>query len=317
MSLPRISLDQWAVLVAVVEAGGYARAAERLHKTQSTLTYAVQKMEGLLGVKVFEIRGRKAVLTGAGEVLYRRGRELLEEAGRLERVAGHLAQGWEAEIRVACEIIFPTWLLLECLATFSDEHPDTRIELVETVLGGTEEALLDHRVDLGITSAVPAGMVGDLLMTVGFVCVAAPSHPLHQLGRELTARDLRAHRHLVVRDSGTQRVRRAGWLGEQRWTVTAKATSIRAAVMGLGYAWYPQDSIRAELDSGQLVRLPLREGRQRAANLYVVLADREAAGPGVLRVAELIRTGVAQRCAEDEHAISRHEGSGTAGDDDG
>ena len=35
---PRISLEQWRALQAVVEAGGYAQAAEALHKSQSTLT---------------------------------------------------------------------------------------------------------------------------------------------------------------------------------------------------------------------------------------------------------------------------------------
>ena len=42
-------------------------------------------------------------------------------------------------------------------------------------------------------------------MRVRFVAVAHPDHPLHKLGRELTYRDLRRHRHLVVRDTGAQR----------------------------------------------------------------------------------------------------------------
>ncbi|HYC57649.1 MAG TPA: LysR family transcriptional regulator [Candidatus Binatia bacterium] len=298
MNQPQISLDQWKVFVNVVESGGYARAAERLHKSQSTLTYAVQKMEGLLGLKVFEIRGRKAVLTSAGQVLYRRGKELLEEAARLETAAGHLARGWEAEVGVAAEIIFPTWLLLQCLSEFGSAHPDTRIEIWETVLGGTEEALLDGRVDLAITSSIPKGMVGDVLTAIRFVCAAAPAHPLHHLGREVTARDLRAHRHLVIRDTGTQRVRTAGWLNEQRWTMSAKATSIRAAVMGLGYAWYPAEAIRSELENGQLARLPLREGSERVANMYLVFADRETAGPATLLIAELIRAGTGRECLQ-------------------
>src|SRR4051812_41051294 len=114
MPLPRISLDQWAALVSVVESGGYAQAAIQLHKSQSTLTYAIQRLEELLGLKVFEIRGRKAALTAAGQVLYRRGRTLVDDAGRLESAAGELARGWESEIRIAAEVVFPTWLLLEC-----------------------------------------------------------------------------------------------------------------------------------------------------------------------------------------------------------
>src|SRR5688572_33199757 len=97
MSAPRIGLEQWQALVAVVDAGSYARAAEALHKTQSTLTYAVQKIESLLDVKAFDIKGRKAVITATGQLLYRRARALLAEAAETESAARRLSAGWEAE----------------------------------------------------------------------------------------------------------------------------------------------------------------------------------------------------------------------------
>ena len=295
MSSPKITLDQWAALVAVVETGGYAQASARLHRTQSTVTYTIKKLEDLLGVKVFELQGRKAVLTPTGKVLYRRGKVLLEEAGRVERAAAGLARGWEPEIRIAADIIFPTWLLLECLASFGEERPETRIELIESVLGGTEEALAEGRVDLAIGGIVPGGFLGDPLMQVRIVCAAAPSHPLHRLGRALTLDDLRQHRHLVVRDSGALRSRSGGgWLNEQRWTVSHKATSIRAARMGLGFAWYPEENIREELASGALLPLPLAEGSERYVMLYLTLADADTAGPGVRRLAEILRGRVAE-----------------------
>jgi DNA-binding transcriptional LysR family regulator len=297
MSVPRITLDQWAALVAVVEEGGYAHASKRLHRTQSTVTYTVQKLEELLAVKVFERQGRKAVLTPAGAVLYRRGKSLLEDAERLERAAAGLARGWEPEIRIAVDTIFPTWLLLRCLAVFGDEHPDTRIEIIESVLGGTEEALTEGSVDFVIGGIVPGGFLGESLMQVRFVCAAAPSHALHRLGRKVTLDDLRAHRHLVVRDSGVRRSRSGGWLNERRWTVSNKATSIRAASMGLGYAWFAEENIREELDAGVLVPLPLAAGGERFATLYLVFADAEATGPGARRLTEILRDKVAETCA--------------------
>jgi len=296
VTIPKISLDRWNVLVSVVESGSYSKAAEHIHKSQSTLTYAVKKLESLLGVKVFELRGRKAVLTPTGELLYRRGKTLIEEAARLEHAAGELAKGWEPEIRVAVDIVFPTWLLLKCFAEFAGERPEIHLELYETVLGGTEEALAKRRVEFAIGSSLPQGFAGDVLMPVRVVCMAAPSHPLHQLGRELTLEDLRRHRHIVIRDSGEQRVRSAGWLNELRWTVSNKATSIHAVGLGLGYAWFPEDSVRAELERGALKPLPLREGAEKSGTLYLTFADREAAGPGTLRLAQIIREGVAREC---------------------
>jgi len=293
---PRIALEHWRSLLAVVDAGGYAQAAQLLHKSQSAVTYAVQKMETLLGVKVFEVVGRKAHLTPTGEVLYRRAKALLEEAAALEVAAGSLAAGWEAELRLSVEIIFPTWLLLECFGRFAEERPEIRLELYESVLSGTEEALLQRKVELAICSQVPPGFAGDSLMRLRFIAAAHPQHPLHQLGRELTLQDLRKHRHLIIRDTGSQR-RSGSWLGaEQHWTVSQKATSIHAAVMGLGFAWFPEDTIRGELKNGELKPLPLREGAERWGELYLVFADRDYAGPGALRLAEIIRGHVGEQC---------------------
>ena len=283
-------------MLAVVDAGGYAQAAEALHKSQSAVTYAVQKMEALLGVKIFEVVGRKAHLTSTGEVLYRRAKALLDEAGALEGAAGTLAAGWEAELRLSVEIIFPTWLLLQCFARFAEERPLTRIELYESVLSGTDEALLQRKVDLAICSQIPPGFMGDHLMRLRFIALAHPDHPLHRLGRELTLQDLRKHRHLIIRDTGSQR-RSGSWLGaEQSWTVSQKATSIHAAVMGLGFAWFPEETVRGELERGELKPLPLREGGERWGELYLVFADRDYAGPGARRLAEIIREHVGGSC---------------------
>jgi DNA-binding transcriptional LysR family regulator len=296
MNFPRITLDQWAALVAVVEQGGYAQASRHLHRTQSTVTYTIQKLEEQLALKVFERSGRRSVLSPAGQVLYRRGKALLEDATRIERSAAGLARGWEAEIRLAVDAIFPTWLLLRALGQFGTEHPDIRVELIEAVLGGVEEAITEGRVDFIIGTLVPGGFTGDTLMQVRFVCAAAPSHPLHGLGRDVDIDDLRAHRHLVVRDSSARRARSGGWLNERRWTVSNKATSIRAACMGLGYAWFAEENIREELDSGALRRLPLTEGSERFATLYLVYADRVAAGPGTRRLVQILREQVAENC---------------------
>lgn len=306
MNAPRISLDQWRALEAVVDAGGYAQAAGRLHKSQSAVTYAVQKLESLLDVKVFEVVGRKSRLTATGEVLYRRAKSLLEEAASLEAAAANLAAGWESELRLAAEIIFPTWLLLDCLGRFGEERPQIRLEVYETVLSGTEEMLLKRKVDLAICSRVPAGFAGDALARVNFVPAAHPGHPLHRLGRKLSLRDLRKHRHLVIRDSGSQRRSGSSVGAEQMWTFGQKATSIRAACMGLGFAWFPEETIRSELEQGQLKPLPMRDGAGRSVELYLVYADQDYAGPGARRLAQIIREDAKSACLKARADIREH-----------
>jgi DNA-binding transcriptional LysR family regulator len=84
--------------------------------------------------------------------------------------------------------------------------------------------------------------------------------------------------------------------------------------LGLGFAWFPEDTIRRELASGTLAPLPLREGGERWADLYLVFADRDYAGPGARRLAEIIRGCAAEQCAQ--HQSREDSGSATieAGD---
>lgn len=298
LPVAHISLEQWRCLVAVVEAGTYARAAEALHKSQSSVSYAVQKLESVLGVQAFSIEGRRAVLTPVGDLLYRRARQILEDAASLERAAGRASAGWEAEIAIAVEILFPTWLLLDCFARFGEESPQTRIHLHETVIEGGPELLQRGAVDLAVLPRIPPGYDGEVLpRPVRLIPVAHPGHPLHGLGRELTLRDLRQHRHLVVRDTASWRNTSPAAIDvAQRWTVTNMSTSIGAACRGYGFTWLPEDKIRAELASGQLKPLPLAGGMERFSQLYLIHADREAAGPGVRRLADLILERVHSEC---------------------
>lgn len=291
---PRISLEQWRALISVVEAGGYAQAAGALHKTQSTLTYAVQKIERLLDLKVFEIRGRKAVLTDPGQVLYRRARTLVEEAMLLERGAAAMSRDWQPEIALAVEVIFPTWMLVECLGEFAKERPETRIEVHETVLTDTIALLKEGKVDIAIGSE-HAGMVGEPLMPVEFAAVAHPGHALHKLGRKITARDLRRHRRILIRETGPQREREVSGV-ELRWTFSNKATQLRALARGFGYAWVPVDNIRAELASGELAVLPMEQGPM-STRVMLAFSDPDPPGRDVARLAQIIRERVARECA--------------------
>lgn len=287
---PYITLEQWRALIEVVDAGGYAQAAAKLNKSQSAVTYAVQKIEALLGVKAFEIEGRKAVLTPTGQMLYRRALILVNQAHDLEQAAHRLSAGWEANITLAVEILFPSACLLACLDRFGQESPDTRIDLIESVLGGTADALLSGQVDLAILPQVPLGFLGDVLTQVRLLAVAHADHPLHHQSHELSYRDLSNYRHIVVRDSGSKRDQRTVTVEvDQRWTVSHIATSIEAISNGYGFAWLPEEHIRNQLVTGLLKPLPLREGAVREIPLYLIVTRSDFSGPGVQRMAALLK----------------------------
>jgi len=285
----RITLDQWQALLAVVDQGSFALAAQARHRSQSSISYAISQLEDRLGTEVFLLEGRKAVLTETGKVLYRRAKNLVDEALQIETLARRLAAGWEETLRIAVDVIMPLSMLFAALEAFDEECTSTRVELFETVLSGTQEALLTGLADLAIMGMVPSGFIGNPIFVTEFIAVAHPDHRLHHLGREILMRDLGSQRQLVVRDSGSERRVDAGWLGsEKRWTVSTMQASIEAVSHGLGFAWLPRQRIEQQLECGLLQPLKLKQGGIRPVTIYLVHANPDEAGPAARRLGELI-----------------------------
>ena len=286
--MAKVTLEQWRMLHAVVERGGFAQASEVLHKSQSTISYAVSKLQQQLGLSILEIKGRKAELTEAGAVMLRRSKVLLKEAEALEKAADNLTRGWEGVITLAVDVIFPNDLLDRCLDDFSPVASHTRLELVESVLSGTTEMLISGQADIVISGLVPQGFLGEPLLDVEFVPVARYDHPLHQLGRALDNKDLKEFRQIVIRDSGKKRVD-AGWLGsEARWTVSHLSTSKRLLKHGLGFAWLPRSHISQELEAGTLKILNIQHEVKSRISVFMVFSE-DFAGPATKALAEIIR----------------------------
>lgn len=291
MKAPRITLDQWRTLQAVVDHGGFAQAAEILHRSQSSVSYTVARMQEQLGVPLLRIEGRKAVLTEAGTVLLRRSRQLIKQASQLEDLAHHLEHGWEAEVRLVVDAAYPTLRLVRALSAFMPQSRGCRVRLREEVLSGVEEVLKEGAADLAICGMTIPGYLGTALSEVDFIAVAHPDHPLHRLQRTLSAADLEAHMQVVIRDTGRQQPRDIGWLGaEQRWTVGSLATAATFVGNGLGFAWLPCHLIGRELAEGVLKPLPLEEGATHKPRFYLYANKDKPLGPATQILVEMIKS---------------------------
>ncbi|MEX6504197.1 LysR family transcriptional regulator [Pseudomonas zhanjiangensis] len=292
MKAPRVTLDQWRTLQAVVDQGGFAQAAEVLHRSQSSVSYTVARMQEQLGMLLLRIDGRKAVLTEAGDVLLRRSRQLVKQASQLEDLAHHMEQGWEAEVRLVVDAAYPNARLVHALTAFMPQSRGCRVRLREEVLSGVEEVLKEGTADLAISSLNILGFLGTELGTVEFIAVAHPDHPLHRLQRELSFQDLETQMQVVIRDSGRQQPRDVGWLGaEQRWTVGSLATAASFVSSGLGFAWLPRHLIERELKDGLLKPLPLDQGARRNPVFFLYSNKDKPLGPATQILVELLRSG--------------------------
>ncbi|WP_444937211.1 LysR family transcriptional regulator [Microbulbifer sp. JMSA004] len=278
--MQKTTLEQWRMFKAVVDAGGFNQASARVHKSQSSIHNAVSNLEAALGVKLFEISGRKVILTEVGNLMLRRGQYLLDEVSRIEDIAKTLGEGVESELRIAVDGAFPQSVVFQALEKVSARYPQVNIDIVDTILSGTNELIQEGLVDLGLSAFPMKNALNDEICRIEFVAVAHRDHPLHQLNCELTYENLKLYRQIIVRDSAMQTNRDSGWLGaEQRWKVGSLRASLDLIEQGLGFAWLPIPLISKLLNAGTLKKLKLKNGSLRSTSFFLNFKDQDKLGP--------------------------------------
>lgn len=288
--MPKVSLEQWSMFITVVEEGSFQAAADKLLKSQSSISYAMQKMQQGLGVKVFEHKGRKAELTDAGQLMLQRAKDLVHTASAAEKAAADFSSGWEPQIGLVITEMFPHRILHEALAQFGEQCPQTRLEIYTEVLSGVDDKLRQGHAQIAINHIIPSGMVGEPILEMEFVRVAHPNHALHQLGRPIHPSDMKLHRQIVIRDSGSYRRENRGWLGsDQRWTVSTMREAFELLKEGFGSGVLARSIAQPAIDSGDLKELDIDGGGPARSNINLIFADKGNTGPATQLLANLLK----------------------------
>lgn len=258
-----LTLDGLLIIDAISRRGSFAAAAEELYRVPSTITYAVQKLEEDLGVKIFHRTGRRARLTDAGEELLREGRIILQAVANLEDRAKSVAQGCEAMLRIALEALLPCEPLLELAAEFYKEFDSTDLRFTQEVLGGNWDALATQRADLvvGASGEPPRDLDYQtrLIGTIEFAAVVSAAHPLARHPQPIPSEVWRQYRAVAIGDT-SRRLEPRTWglfLGQKTLTVPDLRAKLTALMEGLGVGYFPRCFISREIAAGTLVEVQL------------------------------------------------------------
>jgi LysR family transcriptional regulator, cyn operon transcriptional activator len=129
---PKIKLGQLRTFIAVAENGGFARAAGRLHLTQSAASRQIMALESDLGLRLFARNGQQTTLTIEGEDLLRRSRRLLADADSLAERAHALKGGQTGILRVSASPQVLENILAPFLPRYGRAHPGVEVQLSES-----------------------------------------------------------------------------------------------------------------------------------------------------------------------------------------
>lgn len=251
-----------SVLVAVVEGGSFARAAEALGLSPSGVSRAIARLEARVGVRLLDRTTRSTRLTDEGRRFYERVGPLIagmEEAALQASGASSTVRG---RLRVMVDPFFSRLLLAPRLAGFLERYPDLDLELLTRDEFGD---LVASGVDVAIRFGHPpaSSLVSRRLLETRILTVAAPAY-LERRGRPRTPADLAGHACIQFLDPLTGRpfqweFRRRGKTVpvETRGPllVTDVGTMLGACLAGAGVAQVMALGVEELLKRGQLVEL--------------------------------------------------------------
>src|SRR5258706_8308907 len=121
MKQTMLNLDLLRSFVSVVDAGGFTRAGERVHRTQSTVSQQIRRLEDTLGRELLHRNGKQATPTEEGERLLSYARRILALAEEARDVVARPAG--EGVVRLGIPEDFAAYPLPEVLSGFARSRP--------------------------------------------------------------------------------------------------------------------------------------------------------------------------------------------------
>jgi len=268
------TLDAWEILQTVVQLGGFVPAAEKLNRSQSTISYAIGRLQDQLGVRLFEIQGRKAQLTEVGRVLLADAEPHLAGFYQLEQRARLMASGGASEVRLSVDSIFPDDRLFAALASFSCSFPHASPKLRQCTFLSAETEFSLHNAQICVTGLMSRETFVKPIMVIGMIAVVRCDHPLLSIRRRLSRSDLMQHMLVTIEGAASGSLKQQPRLPAQRVLPVATIESAIAAVRsGLCFGWLPKYRIQSQIDSGEFVEVPLPAGQTREVRLNLVCKD--------------------------------------------
>lgn len=197
-----MDLKQLKYFAAIVETGGYARAADVCHVTQPTLSSSMTQLEAELGAPLLERGAFGARPTAVGALLFERAKLLLAEVSRTRADIATLNRGEGGHVVVGVSPMTECALAPAILSTFLERWPHVEVTMVAGLSGELFARLVRGELDLVFNSPprgmeLPAGLEMEILKTVKDVVIGRADHPLAS-GGDTSLRTLAGYKWIIT-----------------------------------------------------------------------------------------------------------------------
>lgn len=260
-----MELNQLETFLAVAEERSFSRAAARLHRTQPAVSQVIRKLEEQVGETLFDRAARDGSLTAAGVLLRDYALRLLALRREASSALGELRSIERGSLQLAANE-YTCMYLLPAIDAFRREFPHISVAVHRMLASRIPDELSLRAFELGVISFRPDPAQFRTIAVYGdsLALIVSPRHPLAHAGRvsinDLGKETFIAHnvasplRRKVI--DAFQRYRTPLNMGIELPTIEAIK---RFVAMGGGVALVPHLTVARELESGDLVQVPVDE----------------------------------------------------------
>jgi DNA-binding transcriptional LysR family regulator len=277
---PVLDLDLLRSFVSVVDTGGFTRAGERVHRTQSTVSQQIRRLEDNLGYPLLHRNGKQATPTEQGERLVSYARRILA----LEQEARDVVTRPDSEgvVRLGVPEDFAVYRLTELLSDFARSRPGLRLDVRSGVSVQSRRAVERGELDLALFKREAGESGGIAAWPERLHWVTSRKHPIDFRRDPLP---------LVMSEQGClyrNRMIHAAEGAGRAWHMAYTSPSligIQAAVsVGIGVSILPEVAVLPEHRV-----LKAKDGFPPITNTEVALVAAAGASPATRRLAEILR----------------------------
>src|SRR5690606_6314011 len=301
------------VFVEVVERGSQTAAAEHLDMSRAMISRYLGELESWVGARLLHRTTRRLSLTGMGEELLPRCRDMLDLADELQSAGQRVSTRLAGTLRIASSQSFAQVWLARAVAAFVEQHPGVAVDLQ---VSSQAVNLVEERIDLAlrITNQLDPNLIARRLATCHSVLCAAPGY-LARYGTPQTPQELSRHNCLTYayfgrslwqfeRDGEPVGVPVSGNISANESTVLLEAT--RA---GAGISLQPLYAAAPLLRDGSLVQL-LPQYRAEALGIHALYGSRRQMLPALRALLDFLAARLRDEPQWEQRTYRNEKGRG-------
>ncbi len=261
----KIDFDGIQAFVVIAELGGFNKAADQLHITQTALTRRMQKLESYLGLKLIDRTTRHVELTAIGREFLPQARAIVNEMTSAVDHLKDMSENAKGSFTLSCIPSLTVSMVPQLIRQYANTYPDNRIRIIDAISSEVRKAVINHQAEIGI--ALHGEKHPDLIETSLFddplVFICRDTHPLKDR-KSVSWSDMRDTGLVVVSNFTATRVLMDYQLAQHgihlngSYEVQHHATAINLVAAGVGCAILPSSTLN-EGDRQHIVKIALKD----------------------------------------------------------